>query len=82
MNNDQKKPANEQPKDKSAQLNAKIKETWGKLSDADIAQYGSGKKEQFFTKVKEQYQVSPEDAQKKVTALEEACGCGTSNKAA
>ena len=75
----------DKPQDKSAQdntkLNAKIKETWSKLSEADIA-LCSTNRQQFLGKLKDQYQLSNEDASKKIKALEESCGCGSTNKAA
>lgn len=60
----------------TAKLNGKFKETWGKLSDADIALY-STKRDQFVGKLKEQYSLSKEDAEKKIASLEEQCGCGS-----
>lgn len=79
MNHDkqQDKPA----QDNAAKLTAEIKKTWSKLSDADIALY-TGKRDQFFAKVKELYQLSKEDAEKKMKEIEASCGCGSTNKAA
>ena len=81
MNNEKPQASKEQPQNNTAKLNAKIKETWGKLSDADIALCSSNR-QQFLGKLKDHYQLSNEDAAKKIKALEESCGCGTTNKAA
>jgi uncharacterized protein YjbJ (UPF0337 family) len=58
--------------DKTIKLNAKIKETWSKLSDDDIKLY-SGKRDQFFVKLKEKHGVSKEDAEKVFQEFEAAC---------
>jgi uncharacterized protein YjbJ (UPF0337 family) len=78
MNNDKQQ---DKPAQDNAKLNAKIKETWSKLSDADVALCSSNR-QQFLGKLKEHYQLSNDDATKKIKALEESCGCGTTNKAA
>jgi uncharacterized protein YjbJ (UPF0337 family) len=59
------------------QLSAKIKQTWGRLSDADIA-LAKTQKEQFYDKLKATYGLSREDAQKRLGELEKTCGCGAS----
>lgn len=61
----------EQIDGKVTRLQGKIKETWGKLTDNDIALY-SGKRDQFFGKLKEHYGLAKEDAEKKLKALEDA----------
>ncbi len=63
----------------TAKFNAKIKETWGKLSDDDVKLYG-GKRDQFFAKLKEKENVSKEDAEKKMQELEKACGTACSTE--
>ena len=63
------------------QLNTKIKQVWGRLSDADIA-LAKGQKDQFFSKLKEVYGLSKEDAQKRLGEIEKSCGCGSADKAA
>lgn len=71
----------EQAQGKTEQITGKIKETWGKLTDNDITLY-NGQKDQFFGKLKEHYGLAKEDAEKKIKALEEACGtCGTDKAA-
>lgn len=55
--------------EKSANLNAKIKETWSKLSDEDIKLY-NGNRDQFFTKLTEKQSVSKEDGEKKLKEIE------------
>ena len=71
----------EQTEGKFEQFKGKIKETWGKLSDNDIALF-NGQREQFLGKLKEHYGLAKEDAEKKIKALEEASGCSSTNKAA
>ena len=61
-------------------LKGKFKETWGKLTDNDIMLY-EGKRDQFLGKLKENYGLAKEDAEKQIKALEDSCGC-VSNKAA
>lgn len=58
--------------DKLAAFNAKIKETYSKLSDDDIKLY-DGKRDQFFAKLKEKQNVSKEDGEKKIKEIEQAC---------
>jgi uncharacterized protein YjbJ (UPF0337 family) len=71
----------EQTEGKVEQLKGKMKETWGKLTDNDITLY-SGKRDQFLGKLKEHYGLAKEDADKKLKALEETCGCSSMTKAA
>ena len=71
----------EQTSGKVEQLKGKIKETWGKLTDNDIA-LANGQKDQFFGKLKEAYGLSKEDAQKRLSEIEKSCGCSASDKAA
>ena len=52
------------------QLNGKIKQVWGKLTDNDIMLY-NGKREQFLGKLKEHYGLTVEDAEKKIKAIED-----------
>ena len=70
----------DQMQGKSEQLKGKIKATWGRLTDDDIA-LANGKQEQFFGKLKETYGLAKEDAQKRLNELEKSCGC-SSDKAA
>ena len=63
------------------QLKGKIKETWGKLSDDDIALY-NGKRDQFLGKVQEQYGLQREEAEKRLKAFEDTCSCSTASHAA
>ena len=65
---------------KFEQLIGKIKETWGRLSDNDIA-LANGQQEQFFGKIQEVYGLTKEDAEKRFRELEKACSC-SSDKAA
>ena len=59
--------------DKSAQIQAKIKAAWNKLSDDDIKLYTSNRP-QFLAKLKEKQNVSKEDAEKKLQEFEKSCG--------
>jgi len=65
---------------KLTQLRGKIKETWGRLSDDDIA-LADGKRDQFFGKLQTVYGLNKEDAQKRFDELEKSCS-NNSNKAA
>ncbi|MDP9127205.1 MAG: CsbD family protein [Pseudomonadota bacterium] len=61
---------------KFEQLKGKIKETWGRLSDDDIALY-RGKQEQFYGKLQEKYGVAREEAEKRLSEFEAACTSGS-----
>lgn len=63
----------EQVQGKTEQITGKLKATWGKLTDNDVALY-HGKREQFLGKLKEQYGLAREEAEKKLKAIEESCG--------
>lgn len=65
--------------DKIAAFNAKIKETYSKLSDDDIKLY-DGKRDQFFAKLKEKQNVSKEDGEKKIKEIEQACESACSSE--
>ncbi|MFA4995122.1 MAG: CsbD family protein [Bdellovibrionales bacterium] len=62
----------DQMQGKFEQLKGKIKETWGRLSDDDIA-LANGKMEQFLGKVQETYGVTKEAAQKSYDEIAKAC---------
>ena len=70
-NTDQNMNKSDSP-EKAAQFNAKIKETWSKLSDDDIKLY-SANREQFFARLKEKHSVSKEDGIKRLQEIEKAC---------
>ncbi len=57
--------------DNASKMNAKFKEKWSKLTDDDIKLY-SGKRDQFFAKLKEKHNLSKEDAEKQVQEIEKA----------
>ena len=64
------------------QLKGKIKESWGKLTDDDIALF-NGKKDQFFGKVQQHYGMAKDDAQKKIDEFAKSCNyCAKDDKAA
>ena len=67
--------------DSAIKLQAKFKETWSKLSTNDISLFSTNR-EQFLGKLKEIYSLSKEDAEKKIKALEEHCGCSSSSTTA
>ncbi len=64
----------DQAQGKLTQLNGKIKETWGKLTDNDLALV-DGKRDQFLGRVQELYGVNREDAEKRFSEIEKSCGC-------
>ena len=51
------------------QFKGKIKESWGKLTDDDIALY-NGKRQQFFGKLQEKYGIAQEEAEKRIGEFE------------
>ncbi|MDX2027951.1 MAG: CsbD family protein [Alphaproteobacteria bacterium] len=63
-------------KGKRDQLFGKIKETWGRLTDDDIA-LAEGQRDQFFGKLQTTYGIAKEDAQKRLDELEKSCGCSS-----
>ena len=70
----------DQAQGKLIQLNGKIKEIWGKLTDDDLALL-DGKRDQFFGKVQELYGLKKEDAEKRFSEIEKAYSSNP-NKAA
>jgi uncharacterized protein YjbJ (UPF0337 family) len=82
MNKDQVqgKAPQDQVQGKSQQIAGKLKETWGKLTDNDIALY-NGKREQFVGKLKEHYGLAKEEADRKIKAIEDACSVSSSKAA-
>jgi uncharacterized protein YjbJ (UPF0337 family) len=50
------------------QIKGKIKETWGRLSDDDIALL-NGQQDQFYGKLKEYYGLSRENAEEQIKKL-------------
>lgn len=54
------------------QFKGKIKESWGKLTDDDIALF-EGKKDQFFGKVQEKYGIAKDEAAKRIKEFETSC---------
>ncbi len=71
----------DQVKGNFEQLKGKIKESWGRLSDDDVALY-NGKREQFLGKVKEKYGIMREEAEEKLKDLEEGCNYSGKDQAA
>jgi hypothetical protein len=63
--------------DSIAQVQAKIKAAWNKLSDDDVKLYASNRP-QFLDKLKEKQNISKEDAEKHLKEFEKSCGCGPS----
>jgi len=61
----------EQIKGQFDQLKGKIKQTWGRLSDDDIALY-NGHQDEFFGKVEEVYGIAKEEAQERLRDLQES----------
>ncbi len=54
------------------QMKDKIKETWDRLSDDDIALY-NGNEEEFFGKIQEVYGISKEAAESRIKEIQETC---------
>jgi uncharacterized protein YjbJ (UPF0337 family) len=71
----------DQAKGKFEQLKGKLKETWGRLSDDDIALY-NGKREQFLGKVRETYGTAQAEAENQLKKLEDAHDKTMSSRAA
>jgi uncharacterized protein YjbJ (UPF0337 family) len=71
----------DQAEGKFEQLKGEFKKTWAKLTDNDIMLY-NGQREQFLGKLKEHYGLAKEDAETKIKAMEDACKCDTTTKAA
>jgi len=55
------------------QLYSKIKETWGRLTDDDVALV-NGKMDHFLGKVQETYGITKEAAQKRYDEIAKSCG--------
>jgi len=62
-------------------LKDKMIETWDNLTESDIRLYNT-KREKFFSKLKEYHGLARKDAEKKIKALEKACGYRSTNRAA
>jgi uncharacterized protein YjbJ (UPF0337 family) len=54
---------------KYQQVKGKLKETWGRLTDDDIALY-EGQRDQFFGKLEEKYGLMREEAEERVREIE------------
>jgi len=61
----------DQMKGKATQISGKLKETWGKLTDDDLALY-EGQRDKFLGKVQENYGIAKETAEKRLSALEDS----------
>ncbi len=55
----------DQTKGSFKQLKGKLKETWGRLTDDDLALY-EGQQDQFFGKVQEKYGIAREEAERQI----------------
>lgn len=56
---------------KAHQMKAKIKQTWGRLTDDDVALY-EGKRDEFFGKVQEKYGLMKDEAEEQLREMEDA----------
>ncbi len=63
------------------QFKGKLKETWGELTDDEVALY-NGKRDQFLGKLQEKYGIAKEEASKRVEELEASNNYRSKNKAA
>lgn len=61
------------------QFKGKVKKTWGKLTDNDIALL-EGNRQEFFGKVQENYGIAKEEAEKQLKEFEKSYGNCYSNK--
>jgi len=61
----------DQVQGKYAQIKGKLKETWGRLTDDQLAFY-EGNREKFIGKVQEEYGIAREEIEKHLKAMEEA----------
>lgn len=67
---------NQQQDNATAPLTDAIKRVWNKLSDEEVKLYEK-QPDQFFSKVKEKYNITMEDAQKRMKEIKASCGCST-----
>jgi len=65
----------DQAKGKFDQIKGKIKQTWGRLTDDEIA-LANGKRDQFFGKLQEKYGLMREEAEEQLKKLEDASDRG------
>lgn len=61
----------EQVSGKFDQIKGEIKKQWGKLTDNDIALY-EGSQDKFFGRVKEEYGIAKEEAEKQIKKFQDA----------
>lgn len=61
---------NEQLDGKWLQFKGKLKEAWGNLTDDDLDLF-NGKKDQFYGKLKEHYGIGKEDAEKRISEIDD-----------
>ena len=72
----------DQAKGKYEQIKGKLKETWGRLTDDDIALY-EGKRDQFLGRLQERYGFIKDEAEVQLKELEDSYDSEASrNKAA
>lgn len=55
------------------QFKGKVRETWGKLTDDDVALY-KGNAQQFYGKLQEKYGIAKEEGEKRMQEFEKSCG--------
>ena len=70
----------EQTQGKAEQITGKIKETWGKLTDNDIALL-KGNRQEFYGKLEKQYGIAKEEAERQIKEFEKACNRSTDQAA-
>lgn len=61
------------------QFKGKVKETWGKLTDDDLASL-DGNRQQFFGAVQEKYGIAKDEAEKRIAEFEKSCGCSSTKR--
>ncbi len=52
---------------------AEIKKTWDKLTDAEVKYY-NGRQGLFYEKLQQKYNISQDEARKRMRAIEKICG--------
>jgi len=62
----------DQTKGKFDQLKGKLKESWGRLTDDEIALY-NGQRDRFFGKLEEKYGLAREEAEDRLKQIEQSC---------
>jgi hypothetical protein len=63
------------------ELKGKLKQTWSRLNDQDIALFTSGKHDRFYDTLEEKHGVMRDEAEEQIEDLKQSCGCSSSQAA-